>query len=256
VIVTLKFTILIFKFQVGDLPTRFNYVPIAKQTYALSPTEILYATDKELNEFMSIKRYAPYKNDARKWDTARQQKLHELQATLKEREKTGGWLIKDGEKSNNDGYGERKWQAGEEGKPKKRKGKKERMKAKAAATGLGEDGEDNDGDPTNRDDTTKTEGHNPYGGNVEIQTSTSMKSKGKEPGHKRKRKREDLDGGGGAAEANVESVSGGVDSANQGQKKQRRGKEMSDDTEKKGDDGKPKKKRRRKHKKSGEDVSD
>ncbi|XP_006461453.1 hypothetical protein AGABI2DRAFT_143340 [Agaricus bisporus var. bisporus H97] len=244
-----------FNDMVGDLPTRFNYAPVAKQTYALSPSEILFATDKELNEFMSIKRYAPYKTDARKWDTERQRKLRELQATLKEREKTGGWLIKDSEKNNTDGHGERRWQPSEEGKPaKKRKGKKERLKARAAA--LGEGGDDNDMDTNGRDDATKTEGHRSSGGNAEIEKSNSTQSKGKETGHKRKR--EDHDGGA-TAEVTMESVSGGVDSASQGQKKQRQEKEKLNGTEKKGDendDGKPKKKRRRKHKKSGEEVAD
>lgn len=200
---------------------------------------------------MSIKRYAPYKNDARKWDTARQQKLRELQATLKEREKSGGWLVKGSEKSDN---GEQRWQAGEEGKPKKRKGKKERMKARAAAAGVGEDGDDNGGDPTSRDGTSKPEGHKSYGGSADIQKSASMNSKEKESG--RKRKREDLEGGEGALGVSVESASGDVDLVSQGQEKQRRGKEKSEDTGKKNDDGKAKKKRRRKHKKGGEDVSE
>ncbi|KAF8891880.1 KRI1-like family C-terminal-domain-containing protein [Infundibulicybe gibba] len=46
---------------VGDMPTRFKYVPVQPQSFALSPVEILMATDQELNEYMSVKKYAPYR---------------------------------------------------------------------------------------------------------------------------------------------------------------------------------------------------
>ena len=37
------------------MPTRFRYVSVPKQDFSLTPAEILMATDKELNEYMSIK---------------------------------------------------------------------------------------------------------------------------------------------------------------------------------------------------------
>jgi len=96
-------------------------VPVAPQAYSLTPEEILLATNKELNEFMSIKRYAPYKNDAGKWDAQRHQKLKELKRKLVERSRNSGWLVKDSRDSGiNEG----------ERKSKKRKGKKERLRAK------------------------------------------------------------------------------------------------------------------------------
>jgi len=96
-------------------------VPVAPQAYSLTPEEILLATNKELNEFMSIKRYAPYKNDARKWDAQRHQKFKELKRKLVERSRNSGWLVKD---SHDSGINEG------ERKSKKRKGKKERLRAK------------------------------------------------------------------------------------------------------------------------------
>src|SRR6266700_6241637 len=100
--------------QIGDMPTRFKYVPVQPQTYALSPAEILMATDQELNEYMSVKKYAPYrqdKNNPQRWNKT-QEKLHELKAKIGER--AGTSFI-------NGSRGE----AGQE-KVKKRKGKKER----------------------------------------------------------------------------------------------------------------------------------
>jgi protein KRI1 len=77
--------------------------------------EILMATDQELNEYMSVKKYAPYRNEA-KWDSKRSDRLKELQANLSERISTSG--VGQG----NDAADK---------STKKRKGKKERLKMKA-----------------------------------------------------------------------------------------------------------------------------
>ncbi|KAF9012710.1 KRI1-like family C-terminal-domain-containing protein [Cyathus striatus] len=110
-----------FNDMVGDLPTRFKYVPVEPQSFSLTPTEILMATDKELNEFMGIKKYAPYRQEKdRRWDKSRQEKLGEIKSTIQERMARKGmdWATEGGDSSKR------------EAKPKKRKGKKERMKAK------------------------------------------------------------------------------------------------------------------------------
>ena len=105
-------------------------MPVVPQAYSLTPAEILLATDRELNEFMSIKRYAPYKNDTGKWDAKRHQKLKELKRMLVERRRNGGWLVKDSHDTDINGGG----RLGEgEQKSKKRKGKKERLRAKTTA---------------------------------------------------------------------------------------------------------------------------
>jgi protein KRI1 len=109
--------------QVGDLPTRFKYVPVPTQTYSLTPVEILLATDKELNEYVSVKKYAPYRQekDRSRWDNKEKEKLREFKAKLGER--VGDRV----------GFGMGNQEGGEGGeKVKKRKGKKERMKMKAA----------------------------------------------------------------------------------------------------------------------------
>lgn len=102
-----------FNDMVGDMPTRFKYTQVAPQSYSLTPAEILLATDKELNEYMSIKKIAPYRKDGR-WDIKRADRLKELKAKIKDRmgaDET--WTGESGEK-----------------KPKKRKGKKERQRGK------------------------------------------------------------------------------------------------------------------------------
>ncbi|KAI0740658.1 KRI1-like family C-terminal-domain-containing protein [Earliella scabrosa] len=114
-----------FNDMVGGQPTRFRYTKVEPQTFGLSPAEILTATDAELNTYMGIKKYAPYRKEGkgRHWDAKRGARLQELKAKLKERGVNGRLARSDAE-------------GGE--KVKKRKGKKERMREKAAATADGE----------------------------------------------------------------------------------------------------------------------
>ena len=118
--------------QVGDIPTRFNYAQVQPSSFALSPVEILLATDAELNQYMGIKKIAPYRDKKREgWDHSRNARLTEFKDKVKGR-KWGSRTY--------DGEGEPGPSA--DAKPKKRKGKKERMKQKAAAaeqeTGTGD----------------------------------------------------------------------------------------------------------------------
>ncbi|EIN06607.1 Krr1-domain-containing protein [Punctularia strigosozonata HHB-11173 SS5] len=117
-----------FNDMVGDLPTRFKYTPVQPDNFGLTPAEILLATDAELNSYVGLKKFAPYRTKAaRRWDNKRNERLQELRKGLKER---GAYSIIEGMGSRDrDEDGEKK---------KKRKGKKERMKAKADAEG-GED---------------------------------------------------------------------------------------------------------------------
>ncbi|KAF8526002.1 KRI1-like family C-terminal-domain-containing protein [Hysterangium stoloniferum] len=101
-----------FNDMIGDMPTRFSYTPVSAQSYSLTPAEILLATDGELNEYMGLKKIAPYRKDGR-WDTKRVDRLKELKAKLKVRGWHGG---------NSEDHDEKQ--------PKKRKGKKERQRAK------------------------------------------------------------------------------------------------------------------------------
>ncbi|KAF4598798.1 hypothetical protein EYR38_007206 [Pleurotus pulmonarius] len=118
-----------FNDLVGDLPTRFKYTPIQPEAFALTPAEILMATDAELNEFMSIKKYAPYRTGPKRWDNTRNEKLKELRRKIAER--TGTSFAESARDSRTGGTGERA--------VKKRKGKKERMKLKGLTEGQ-EDG--------------------------------------------------------------------------------------------------------------------
>ncbi|KAG1856903.1 KRI1-like family C-terminal-domain-containing protein [Suillus tomentosus] len=103
-----------FNDMVAGMPTRFKYTTAAPQTFALTPSEILMATDKELNQYVSVKRYAPYR--AEKWDHNRGERLAEFREKLKERAGTT-----------------RTSHRSEDPTPKKRLGKKERQKMKAVS---------------------------------------------------------------------------------------------------------------------------
>jgi protein KRI1 len=101
------------------MPTRFRYAKVEPQTFGLSPVDVLLATDAELNQYVGLKKIAPYRKGGSKWDKDRGARLKELQTTLQERKAAVG--------ASND------ISRHELEKPKKRKGKKERMRAKATA---------------------------------------------------------------------------------------------------------------------------
>ncbi|KAJ7032731.1 KRI1-like family C-terminal-domain-containing protein [Mycena alexandri] len=111
-----------FNDLVGGMPTRFHYASVAPQNFALTPVEILLAKDSELNEYMSVKKYAPYRADNKAgWDHTRTERLRELKGKVKER--MGGMDVE---------------QPGRDGQAKKkRKGKKERMKDKGVVDAAG-----------------------------------------------------------------------------------------------------------------------
>jgi protein KRI1 len=105
------------------MPTRFKYTPTEAQTYSLTPAEILMATDQELNQYMSVKKYAPYRQGQSKWDKGRGDRLKEL------KQKVGERMGKRGSGGGGGGTGANAEAIGG-GEKKRRKGKKERMKAK------------------------------------------------------------------------------------------------------------------------------
>ncbi|ORY07854.1 Krr1-domain-containing protein [Basidiobolus meristosporus CBS 931.73] len=47
--------------MVGDLPTRFKYHQVKPSSFGLDPVEILMADEKDLNDFVSLKKLAPYR---------------------------------------------------------------------------------------------------------------------------------------------------------------------------------------------------
>ncbi|KZS87753.1 Krr1-domain-containing protein [Sistotremastrum niveocremeum HHB9708] len=109
-----------FNDLVGDLPTRFKYTQAPAESFSLSAEDILLASDKDLNEYMGLKKYAPYRKAGSKvWDKNRPAKLRDFKAKLNGR----SWGGQSSE-TQNDGVDETK---------KRRKGKKERERAKLAA---------------------------------------------------------------------------------------------------------------------------
>lgn len=126
----------------------------APNTYGLTPVEILLATDAELNDFLTVKHYAPYRHGSGVGAAGRGmgKRLGELKSKLatrrwgeeievdakgfgkdsdKARSRDSGWNKKNGQGSAaKDGES---GSTGTGGPPKKRMGKKERQRLKAAA---------------------------------------------------------------------------------------------------------------------------
>lgn len=97
--------------MIDDLPTRFKYTKVEADTYGLSPAEILLADDKDLNEYLGLRKLAPYRNSEsqqldRKKYASKRQRVKEFKKKLwtavenKEIEVEGkGWKRKKGPRS-------------------------------------------------------------------------------------------------------------------------------------------------------------
>ncbi|KAI6168731.1 KRI1-like family C-terminal-domain-containing protein [Pisolithus thermaeus] len=117
---------------VTDIPTRFHYIQTASEDYALSPAEILLATDAELNSYVGLKKMAPYRRiggsgKGKDWDPKRNERLKEFREKLQARIRSGS----QGNWYPGRGPGGSKTGEGAENGKKKRLGKKERAKLKA-----------------------------------------------------------------------------------------------------------------------------
>ncbi|XP_020578547.1 protein KRI1 homolog [Phalaenopsis equestris] len=58
---------------IGDLKTRFKYRSVSAESYGLQVEEILMANDKDLNQYVSLKKLAPYRE--KEWKVTYHQKL-------------------------------------------------------------------------------------------------------------------------------------------------------------------------------------
>ncbi|KAH6763146.1 hypothetical protein C2S52_020579 [Perilla frutescens var. hirtella] len=54
---------------IGDLKTRFKYKPVKPKRYGLATEEVLTLDDKELNQYVSLKKLAPYRE--KEWKVPR-----------------------------------------------------------------------------------------------------------------------------------------------------------------------------------------
>ncbi|XP_057960943.1 uncharacterized protein LOC131152972 [Malania oleifera] len=82
---------------IGDLKTRFKYAKVKGNRYGLKPEEILVMDDKELSQYVSLKKLAPYRDD--EWKVPNS-KRHEQKMRNK--------LLLQGGKSNNQKIGKKK----------------------------------------------------------------------------------------------------------------------------------------------------
>ncbi|KAJ1524699.1 hypothetical protein HK096_000890, partial [Nowakowskiella sp. JEL0078] len=69
---------------VGGVPTRFKYRQVPGESYDLTPTEILLATDQELNELVSLKQIAPYRRSDLVERDRKRRKSYAYKTRLKE----------------------------------------------------------------------------------------------------------------------------------------------------------------------------
>ena len=86
----------------------------------MTPSEILLADDKDLNEYVGLKKLAPYRKERENWDARRVERLREFKKKVSSRLGAAGADVVASERLVD---GERQ--------AKKRKGRKERMREKA-----------------------------------------------------------------------------------------------------------------------------
>ncbi|KAF8947835.1 hypothetical protein BGZ47_007644 [Haplosporangium gracile] len=85
--------------MVGDLPTRFKYSRVKPSTFGLTPVEILLADDKDLNEFVSLKKFATYRRseeqmqDIQKYSKKNRVQMfrHKLKTQIKDQDLDKNW---------------------------------------------------------------------------------------------------------------------------------------------------------------------
>ncbi|KAL8477748.1 hypothetical protein ACS0TY_029885 [Phlomoides rotata] len=86
---------------IGDLKTRFKYRQVNPKRYGLSPEEILMMDEKDLNQYVSLKKLAPYRE--KEWSVPRikklqikqNEKLHNGDASVSRKEGRKGTENKD-----------------------------------------------------------------------------------------------------------------------------------------------------------------
>lgn len=67
------------------MPTRFHYAKVAPSSFALTPSEILLATDTELNAYISLRKMAPYRREDAPIKGKSKKRLKEFRDGLKQR---------------------------------------------------------------------------------------------------------------------------------------------------------------------------
>ncbi|MED6160023.1 hypothetical protein PIB30_047640 [Stylosanthes scabra] len=84
---------------IGDLKTRFKYAKTKPNRFGMSAPEILLMDDKELNQYVSLKKIAPYRDE--EWKLSKQ-KRHMLKMRTKELLREAGSKKKKKKKSKDD----------------------------------------------------------------------------------------------------------------------------------------------------------
>lgn len=73
---------------IGDLKTRFKYAKTKPNRYGLSPAELLMVDEKELNQYISLKKLAPYREE--EWKLSKGMR-YQLKKKSKELLHSGSW---------------------------------------------------------------------------------------------------------------------------------------------------------------------
>ena len=203
---------------IGDMPTRFKYRTVEKNTFGLSTEEILFAKDSTLKQFVSLKKMASYNEEEYQPGTKKRKRFRQLLKADKEEMKEEDGVVEEKPIEPSEGDGETK----KKKRRRQKKNKKSSIASDVATQVTGETNvvaneiqdesdekqqtkkkEDSKDHPENKDDAVKTRKEDSVG-EVDRKKSKKSKSKTKDgskkysEGAKKKKKRSKVEGVSGA----------------------------------------------------------
>mmetsp|Transcript_14291 Transcript_14291/g.31009 ORF Transcript_14291/g.31009 Transcript_14291/m.31009 type:complete len:873 (+) Transcript_14291:64-2682(+) len=140
---------------IGDLPTRFKYRTVQKNSYGLSNEEILFADDATLKQFVSLKKMVPYIGEDEEYmpGTKKRKKFRQMLKAEKKERMTEEEIERESKKKEMEAEAD----GGGDGKKKRRRQKKKSDTLEEAAV-AGADADKNDSidnNDANKEDATE-----------------------------------------------------------------------------------------------------
>ncbi|ORX59286.1 Krr1-domain-containing protein [Piromyces finnis] len=121
--------------MIGDTPTRFKYAKVKPENYGLSAIEILLADDKDLNEYISLKKLAPHRSEERqmkdeiKFNKSKKKRLSAFRKSLEEQ--MNQIYDEENQQQQEDNYGKKNKKKHDKKDESGEKNKKKRSRKKA-----------------------------------------------------------------------------------------------------------------------------
>jgi len=121
---------------IGDMPTRFKYRTVEKNSFGLSTEEVLFAKDSTLKQFVSLKKMATYNEEEYQPGTKKRKRFRQMLKAEKEEMKDEVGAVDEKQTESSEGDGEKK--------KKRRRQKKGSKKSSENTSAANEDAKEAD----------------------------------------------------------------------------------------------------------------